>query len=63
MTFAEKVLKVRMQLFMSQKALAKELGVSFATVNRWEKEHTHPSLLAQKAFAEFCKRNNIKVED
>ena len=36
MTFAEKLQYVRKQLFLSQEAIAKELGVSFATVNRWE---------------------------
>ena len=36
MTFGERVKSARQKLGMSQQALAKELGVSFATVNRWE---------------------------
>ena len=31
----------------SQEDLARELGVSFATVNRWENGKTKPSRLAQ----------------
>ena len=36
MEFSEQVKYVREKLFLSQEMLAKELGVSFATVNRWE---------------------------
>ena len=44
---------------MSQEALARELGVSFATVNRWEKGHSQPSVLTMFRFKEFCKKQNI----
>ena len=36
MTFGEMVKYARKQLSMTQTELAKALGVSFATVNRWE---------------------------
>ena len=56
MTFGEKVKKVRLQLFLSQEKFAKQLGVSFATVNRWEKGVCEPNYEGQKAFHEFCKK-------
>ena len=59
MTFAEKMQIVRKRLFMSQEAMAKELGVSFATVNRWEKGKCEPGYKAQKAFSDLCEKNNI----
>ena len=59
MTFAEKMQTVRKQLFLSQEAMAKELGVSFATVNRWEKGKCEPGYKAQKAFNDLCEKNNI----
>ncbi len=62
MTFAEKLQSVRKQLFLSQEAIAKELGVSFATVNRWEKGKCEPGYKAQKAFNDFCEANNIVFE-
>jgi len=62
MTFGERVYKTRMQLNMSQEMLARELGISFATVNRWEKGHTEPSYKAKQLFEEFCKHNIIKGE-
>ena len=61
MTFAEKMQAVRKQLFLSQEAMAKELGVSFATVNRWEKGKCEPSYKAQKALNKLCKKHNIDV--
>ncbi len=60
MVFAEKIEKVRTELNLSQERLAKELGVSFATVNRWEKGHSEPSYLALAKFTEFCQEHNIE---
>ena len=37
-----KLLKIRQNLSLSQEDLAKTLGVSFATVNRWENGHSLP---------------------
>ena len=61
MTIAEKMQSVRKQLFLSQEAIAKELGVSFATVNRWEKGKCEPSYKAQKAFNDLCEKHNIDI--
>lgn len=62
MSFSEKVKYVRLELKLSQEELAHELGVSFATINRWENGSYNPSRLAQKAFEEFCNNKNIKFE-
>lgn len=63
MTYAEKVKYIREKLFLTQEALAKELGVNITTVNRWEKGHIEPSFPAKKALHELCKKNEIKLED
>ena len=42
MKFSEKVKYTRMKLLLTQEALAKELGVSYATICRWEKENCEP---------------------
>jgi transcriptional regulator with XRE-family HTH domain len=63
MTFGEKVKYARKKAFLSQEAMAKELGVSFSTLNRWENgKSTEPNYAAQKAFHEFCVKNNIKFK-
>jgi predicted ATPase/DNA-binding CsgD family transcriptional regulator/DNA-binding XRE family transcriptional regulator len=45
--------KLRASLDLSQEQLARILGVSFATVNRWEAGRTRMSARAQRALAEF----------
>ena len=52
--FPETVKDVRRRLGLSQEELAHALGVSFATVNRWENGKTAPSKLAQRQFEQFC---------
>ncbi len=46
--------EVRRQLELSQEGLARKLGVSFATVNRWENAQVKPSKLAMAQFENFC---------
>jgi DNA-binding transcriptional regulator YiaG len=59
------VKEVRRQLALSQEDLARELGVSFATVNRWENAKVKPSKLAKAQFDAFCKKmvrqGNLKL--
>ena len=53
--FANQVKNVRTQLEMSQKKLANALGVSFATINRWENSRNEPSQLAKNSLMNFVK--------
>jgi len=48
------VREVRRQLELSQEELARELGLSFATINRWENGQVKPSRLARNHFHAFC---------
>ncbi|MEG2013573.1 MAG: helix-turn-helix transcriptional regulator [Anaerovoracaceae bacterium] len=63
MSFAERIKKVRIELKLSQEDLAHKLGVSFATINRWENGSYNPSRLGKKAFDDFCKENKLLIED
>ena len=51
--------EIRSRLNLSQSELAEKLGVSFATVNRWEKGHCEPSQIAVNAIKNLCAENNI----
>ncbi len=51
---AELLIEVRRQLAFSQEDLARGLGVSYVTVNRWENGHSIPSRLATARFNGFC---------
>ena len=42
----------------SQEDFARELGVSFATVNRWENGKTKPSRLAQDRIKQIAKKTH-----
>lgn len=43
------------------KNLCKEIGVSFSTVNRWERGKSKPNYAAMKNQC-FCNANSIKVD-
>jgi len=48
--------EIRTQLELSQEDLARELGVSYSTVNRWENGRYRPSKMARAQFDAFCKK-------
>jgi len=64
-TFPALVKSIRKQLDFSQEDLARALGVSFATVNRWENGQAMPSKLAKAQLDAFCGRmteqGNLKL--
>ena len=59
MKSSEIIKEIRSCLNISQSELAVKLGVSFATVNRWEKGHCEPSQIAMNAIKSLCNSNNI----
>ena len=62
MGFCEEIREIRQKCFLSQEAFAKELGVSFATVNRWESGKTKPTYKTMKLIDIFCKSHNIDFD-
>lgn len=62
MKFSDKVKYVRMKLELSQESLAKELGISYATVSRWERENREPQMATLGKFYNFCERKKIRFE-
>jgi putative transcriptional regulator len=59
--FGGRVKELREQLHLTQQAFADTLGVSFATVNRWENGWTVPSKLALRQIAQLCKEHHITL--
>ncbi len=62
MSLAEDIKKIRIKTFLTQEAFAKELGVSFNTVNRWETGKQKPSIKMMKAIDDYCKKNSIDFD-
>ena len=54
LSFSALITLIRQQLVLSQEDLARQLGVSYTTVNRGEKGHHIPSRLARAQLNAFC---------
>ena len=50
---------IRKHLNLSQEDLAHSIGVSFATINRWENGKSTPSKLARKELTSFYEKMNL----
>ena len=63
MTYSQQIKKIRADLLVTQTELAEMLGVTFATINRWEREHHEPSIKQKRAIRDFAKKHKVKLED
>ncbi|MDD2227581.1 MAG: helix-turn-helix transcriptional regulator [Clostridia bacterium] len=63
MNYCDKIKHIRNKLIFSQQMLADKIGVSFATVNRWEKGKTIPNYEARRKIERLCAENNITMEE
>lgn len=62
MSFSEDIKKIRRKAFLSQEDFAKQIGVSYATINRWETGKAKPNLKTMKLIDDYCKRNMIDFD-
>lgn len=62
MSFSEDIKKIRRKAFLTQEDFAKEIGVSFATINRWETGKARPTLKTMKMIDAYCKKNKIDFD-
>ncbi len=57
------ILEIRNRLYASQEDLAKMIGISYATVNRWENGHSQPNKAVQLRLYDICKERNVDLKD
>ena len=62
-SFRARLVELRKEKGLSQVGLAKELGVSYATICRWEKDNREPQIVSQGKFYAFCESKGIKFEN
>jgi DNA-binding transcriptional regulator YiaG len=58
-TINEIVKEIRKELRISQETLARDLCVSFSTLNRWENSKSKPSRLANIQIKGYCLQKGI----
>ena len=58
----EKVKELRERMGWAQEDLAREIGVSLSTVQRWEKRGANPTRLARRELAKLFQKAGISVE-
>ena len=62
MDYKVMVKKLRNKMFLTQSEFAKELGVSIASVARWELGENEPTMKTKRKLKELFEENGIKVE-
>ena len=62
MSFQIEIRKIRIRCLMSQMEFAEAIGVSFATVNRWENGKNRPNFQTIKRIAKFCETKSIEFD-
>lgn len=63
MNYSEQIKRIREDLLVTQTELAEMLGVTFATINRWERGHHEPSIKQKRAIRALCRKKKILWED
>lgn len=60
----QKIVKeLRDKLIMTQKEFAQLLGVSFASINRWETGANKPTTEAKRKIVKLCKEKSVELEE
>ena len=63
MTYSTEIKKLRRKCFLSQEAFARELEVSFSSVNRWEGGRSKPNIMTMKKIKDFCETHHLDFSE
>lgn len=58
--YSKALLILRNKMFLTQEEFAKEIGVSFATVNRWENGKFEPTMKMKKKLNDLFIKYGVK---
>lgn len=62
MNWSKIIKDLRNKMLLSQTELANLLGVSFASINRWENGHNEPTIKIKRKIKELCDREKIIID-
>lgn len=63
MNYSKLIKELREKLILFQAELAELLGVSFASVNRWEMGHHEPTIKSKRKIVALCKKHKIRIDE
>ncbi len=63
MKYSDAIKELRKRMLVSQTELAKKLGVSYATVNRWENGLHEPTYAAKRKLRKLFENNDIHLTE
>ncbi len=63
MNWKNTIKSLRRKMNMSQEEFAKKLGVSFATINRYENGHFEPTIKVKRKITDLLKEYDVYIED
>ena len=61
MTYSEAIKELRKKLILTQTEFSELLGVSFQSINRWEKGKHEPTIKVKRKLATHFKQHGIEV--
>lgn len=62
MTYAKAIKELRKKMILTQTEFADLLGVSFQSINRWEKGKHEPTIKLKRLLAEYFQTHGIEVD-
>ena len=62
MNWSKIIKELRNKLLLTQTEMGELLGVSFATINRWENDRYEPTIKVKRKIKELCEKNNLNFE-
>lgn len=62
MDIDEIIKAIRKEINMSQEQFARDLNISFTTINRWENKRSKPSRMARMRIAKYCTEKGVSIE-
>lgn len=61
--YAKKIKEYRERKFLTQKELAKLLGVNYVTVSRWETGSFEPNMAMKKKLVGMFRETGMKIDE
>lgn len=63
MNLPNEIRLIRQKALLTQETFAKELGVAFSTVNRWESGRAHPNMTGMNRLKQFCDSRQLSFDE